>query len=112
MQKLYKIKFSDFIKFYWTQPYLFTYCLWLLFLQWQNQVVTKVTLGVKSIKYLVSDFLQIMFAGPWTGEWLNSRYELDGDANTNIEELMFLNCGAGEDSWKSPGLQEDQTSQS
>ena len=53
-----------------------------------------------------------MFAGPWTGEWLNSRYELDGDANTNIEELMFLNCGAGEDSWKSPGLQGDQTSQS
>ena len=28
------------------------------------------------------------------------------------EELMFLNCGIGEDSWESPGLQRDQTSQS
>ena len=28
------------------------------------------------------------------------------------EELMFLNCGAGEDSWESLGLQGDQTSQS
>ena len=28
------------------------------------------------------------------------------------EELMFLNCGVGEDSWESLGLQGDQTSQS
>ena len=26
------------------------------------------------------------------------------------EELIFLNCGVGEDSWKSPGLQGDPTS--
>ena len=30
----------------------------------------------------------------------------------NAKELMTLNCGAGEDSWKSLGLQEDQISQS
>ena len=30
----------------------------------------------------------------------------------SAEELMFLNCGAGEDSWESLGLQGDQTSQS
>ena len=30
----------------------------------------------------------------------------------STEELMFLNCGAGEDSWESLGLQGDQTSQS
>ena len=29
-----------------------------------------------------------------------------------MEELMFMNCGAGEDSWESLGLQGDQTSQS
>ena len=28
------------------------------------------------------------------------------------EELMHLNCGVGEDSWESLGLQGDQTSQS
>ena len=28
----------------------------------------------------------------------------------NIEELMLLNCGAGEDSWESLGLQGDLTS--
>ena len=28
------------------------------------------------------------------------------------EELTLLNCGAGEDSWGSPGQQGDQTSQS
>ena len=30
----------------------------------------------------------------------------------STEELMFLSCGAGEDSWEFLGLQEDQTSQS
>jgi len=30
----------------------------------------------------------------------------------NPEELMPLNCGAGEDSWESLGEQGDQTSQS
>ena len=29
-----------------------------------------------------------------------------------MEELMLLNCGVGEDSWESLGLQGDQTSQS
>ena len=30
----------------------------------------------------------------------------------HTEELMFLKCGAGEDSWEFLGLQGDQTSQS
>ena len=30
----------------------------------------------------------------------------------SAKELMLLNCGVGEDSWKSLGLQGDQTSQS
>ena len=30
----------------------------------------------------------------------------------NYKELMFLNCGVGEDSWESVGLQGDPTSQS
>ena len=30
---------------------------------------------------------------------------------SNTEELMLSNCGAGEDSWESLGLQGDQTSQ-
>ena len=30
----------------------------------------------------------------------------------NTEGLMLLNCGIGEDSWESLGLQGDQTSQS
>ena len=29
-----------------------------------------------------------------------------------LKELMFLKCGAGEDSWESLGQQGDQTSQS
>ena len=29
----------------------------------------------------------------------------------SAEELMLLNCGVGEDSWESLGLQRDQTSQ-
>ena len=30
----------------------------------------------------------------------------------STEELMFSNCGVGEDSWEYPGLQGDQTNQS
>ena len=30
----------------------------------------------------------------------------------SAEELMLLNCGVGEDSWESLGLQEDSTSPS
>ena len=37
-------------------------------------------------------------------------WELDQRLRT--EELMLLNCGVGEDSWESLGLQGDQTSQS
>ena len=29
----------------------------------------------------------------------------------SAEEMMLLNCGAGEDSWKPLGLQGDKTSQ-
>ena len=32
--------------------------------------------------------------------------------NKQKKELMLLNCGAGEDSWKPLGLQGDQSSQS
>ena len=38
-------------------------------------------------------------------------WELDHKENLSAKELMLSNCGAGEDSWESPGLQ-DQTSQS
>ena len=34
------------------------------------------------------------------------------DLSLSAEELMLLNCGVGEDSWGSLGLQGDQTSQS
>ena len=33
-------------------------------------------------------------------------------ASTKTSELMLSNCGAGEDSWESPGQQGDQSSQS
>ena len=36
-------------------------------------------------------------------------WELD-DKKLNAEELMLLNCGVGEDSWESLGLQGDPTS--
>ena len=39
-------------------------------------------------------------------------WELDRRRRQNAEELMLLNCGTGEDSWESLGLQGDQTSQS
>ena len=32
--------------------------------------------------------------------------------NIKAEELVLLNCGVGEDSWESLGLQRDKTSQS
>ena len=39
--------------------------------------------------------------------------DIDVDVDKDVaEELMLLNCGAGEDSWESLGLQGDQTSQS
>ena len=39
-------------------------------------------------------------------------WELDYKASWASKELMLLNCGVGEDSWESLGLQRDQTSQS
>ena len=39
-------------------------------------------------------------------------WELDYKASWASKELMLLNCGVGEDSWESLGLQGDQTSQS
>ena len=39
-------------------------------------------------------------------------WELDHEEGLSTEELMLLNCGAGEDSWESLGQQGDQTSQS
>ena len=36
----------------------------------------------------------------------------DLDHKESAEELMILNCGVGENSWESFGLQGDQTSQS
>ena len=38
----------------------------------------------------------------WVGLW----------RKLSAEEFMLLNCGVGEDSWESLGLQGDQTSQS
>ena len=37
-------------------------------------------------------------------------WELDCKEKLSAEELMLLNCGVGEDSWESFGLQEDSTS--
>ena len=37
-------------------------------------------------------------------------WELDHKKRLRAEKLMLLNCGAGEDSWESLGLQEDPTS--
>ena len=39
-------------------------------------------------------------------------WELDYKKKLSVKELMFLNCGVGEESWESLGLQGDQTSQS
>ena len=39
-------------------------------------------------------------------------WELDLWRKLNTEELMLLNCGVGEDSWESLGLQGDQTTPS
>ena len=39
-------------------------------------------------------------------------WELDCGKKLSAEELMLLNCGVEEDSWESPGLQGDPTSQS
>ena len=39
-------------------------------------------------------------------------YESWTTKKANVEELMLLNCGVGEDSWESLGLQEDPTSAS
>ena len=39
-------------------------------------------------------------------------WELDYKKRLSTEELMLLNCGDGEDSQESLGLQGDQTSQS
>ena len=38
-------------------------------------------------------------------------WKLDHKIRLSAEELMILNCGAGEDSWESLGLQADQISQ-
>ena len=37
-------------------------------------------------------------------------WELDCEESLSAEELMLLNCGVGEDSWESLGLQGDPTS--
>ena len=39
-------------------------------------------------------------------------WELDYKESWSAEELMLLNCGVGEDSWESLGLQADPTSPS
>ena len=39
-------------------------------------------------------------------------WELDYKERIDAEELMLLNCGVGEDSWESLGLQGDPTSPS
>ena len=44
----------------------------------------------------------------FSGRHVDVRLELWRKLST--EELMLLNCGVGEDSWESPGLQGDQTS--
>ena len=40
------------------------------------------------------------------------KWDLDDKRKLSAKELMLLNCGVGEDSWESLGLQGDPTSQS
>ena len=40
------------------------------------------------------------------------KWELDHKEGWVLKNWCFLNCGVGEDSWESLGLQGDQTSQS
>ena len=39
-------------------------------------------------------------------------WELEHKEGWALKNLMLLNCGVGENSWESPGLQGDQTSKS
>ena len=45
-------------------------------------------------------------------EFSSSHVECENWTTESAEELMVLNCGAGEDSWESLGLRGYQTSQS
>ena len=38
-------------------------------------------------------------------------WELENKEKLSMEGVMLLNCGGGEDSWESPGLQGDPPSQ-
>ena len=48
----------------------------------------------------------------WSFQWSCVDVRVGLQRRLSTEELMFLNCGAGEDSWDSLGQQGDQTSQS
>ena len=50
-----------------------------------------------------SDLCGVIYGHVWM-------WELDCEEELSAEELMLLNCGVGEDSWESPGLEGDPTS--
>ena len=43
-------------------------------------------------------------------EWYQEYFLKSSNGNVSAEELMLLNCGVGEDSWESLGLQGGPTS--
>ena len=53
-----------------------------------------------------------LFRVPWTARRSNLSSLKEISPEYSLAELMLLNCGAGEDSSESPGLQGDQTSPS
>ena len=60
-----------------------------------------ITLPTKVLLAKAMDFPVVMYD-----------YESRTIKKVSVEELMLLNCGIGEDSWESLGLQGDQTNQS
>ena len=73
---------------------------------------TKVHLVKALVFPVVMYYMAIIITVLW---WTNSHvwmWELDYKKKLSVEELMFLNCGVGEDSWEYLGLQGDQTSPS
>ena len=74
-------------------------------LEWDQSNVSK-----KQTHYFANKGLSSQSYGFSSGHvWM---WELDCEEGLSPEELMLLNCGVGEDSWESLGLQGDPTSPS
>ena len=70
----------------------------------------KIKKNKKQRHYFANKDLSIQGYGFSSGHvWM---WELDYQKKLSAKELIVLNCGVGEDSWESPGLQGDPTSPS